>query len=92
MQLQRYRDLRYAYDERIDVLYVSLEDGPIVAMRPLDEARYVNIGPHGQPVGVRLLSPAQSGVDVTDLPRWAEIVALLLHLGCRFHGAFRSGD
>lgn len=79
--VERYRGLRYSYDDAVDALYVYLSEEPYDHGRQLDAARRIDYGPSGIPVGVEVLSPRALGVDLRDLPAAAELSALLDHLG-----------
>lgn len=77
----RYRELRYSYDRSVDALYVHLSDEPYHHGVALDDVRHVDYDAQGEPVGVELLSPRASGVDLRALPEEASLAGLLAHLG-----------
>jgi uncharacterized protein YuzE len=66
------------YDEATDSLYIHLREGiPRAFGRNLDDARYVDFGPDGKPIGVELLNVSK-GVKLEGLPE-AEAISELLH-------------
>jgi uncharacterized protein YuzE len=65
------------YDEATDSLYISLREGiPRAFGRSLDDSRYVDFGPDGEPIGVELLSVSK-GVKLEGLPEEDAIRELL---------------
>lgn len=72
--------MRVTYSERADALYVELSDKPFghtadVSRGP-DYERGIDYAEDGTPLGVEFLN-ASRGVDLTDIPRAAEIAATL---------------
>jgi uncharacterized protein YuzE len=67
----------WKYDKKVDAGYILLRDGVERAYgQQLDDARYVDIGVDGKPIGIELLGVSR-GVDTRGLPQQAEVEKLL---------------
>jgi len=67
----------WKYDKKVDAAYIRLRDGVERAYgQQLDDARYVDIGVDGKPIGIELLGVSH-GVDTRGLPQQAEVEKLL---------------
>jgi uncharacterized protein YuzE len=69
--------MRLEYDPEADAVYIYLREGiPFAFTHNLDDARNIDYGPDNLPIGVELLGVSH-GVDLTDLPEWADLARLL---------------
>ena len=74
--------LRAEYDTDADAVYGYLSDREYSHGRDLDTGRRIDYAADGSVVGVELLSPS-AGVDLTELPRAADLAVLLRRLELR---------
>jgi uncharacterized protein YuzE len=74
--------LRAEHDTDADALYVYFSDREYSHGRDLDAGRRIDYAADGSVVGVELLSPSV-GVDLTGLPRAADLAVLLRRLELR---------
>ncbi len=70
------------YDPEADAVYVRLSRGAYVHGEDLDDARRIDYGEAGQPIGVELLN-VSLGVETTGLPEAATIRRLLTEQGIK---------
>lgn len=56
------------YDESVDAAYLQVSDAPWHHQERLDDARGINYAADGSVIGIELLSPSRSGVNVAGLP------------------------
>src|SRR5688500_6470433 len=73
--------VRAEYDSDADALYIHLRERSYSHGKDLDEARRVDYGSDGAPIGVELLSPAVIGVSLDGLPNAQLISAIAQDLG-----------
>jgi uncharacterized protein YuzE len=71
--------LRAEHDTEADAVYVYFSDREYSHGRDLDVGRRIDYAADGSVVGVELLSPS-IGVDLTGLPRAADLAVLLRRL------------
>ena len=63
-------------DRKADAIYVRLRPGKAHRTEPLDDARTVDFGADGRPIGVEFLAVSR-GVDLDGVPESEAIAALL---------------
>jgi uncharacterized protein YuzE len=78
----RVNKLTARYDPEADAAYVRLRVGKYDVTEELDHRRNVDYDAEGCVIGVEFLS-VSDGIDLTDVPRAAEIDAALRRAGLR---------
>lgn len=64
------------YDEQADAVYVYLSDREVTQTKALDDYRNIDLDDVGAVVGVEFLG-VSGGIELTNVPKRAEVVALL---------------
>jgi uncharacterized protein YuzE len=79
------------YDRETDAAYIRFTDASPIRQEPLDDDRILDLAADGTLVGVDILSPSR-GVDLTDVPRAADVARALTELGLEVGSAHRRSD